>query len=57
MAHAALRLSKMGAVYSYFRQWNNKPELAPGETEGTPSLLEKLMYEQVAASLPFISKR
>ena len=44
-----LRLSKMGAVYSYFRQWNNKPELAPGETEGTPSLPEKLLYEQVAA--------
>ena len=40
---------KWEAVYSYFRQWNNKPELAPGETEGTPSVPEKLMYEQVAA--------
>ena len=40
---------KWGTVYSYFRQWNHKPELAPGETEGAPSLLEKLLYEQVAA--------
>ena len=40
---------KWGTVYSYFRQWNQKPALAPGETEGTLSLLEKLLYEQVAA--------
>jgi len=40
---------KWGTVYSYFRQWNHKPGLAPGETESTPSLLEKLLYEQVAA--------
>ena len=40
---------KWGTVYSYFRQWNQKPALASGETEGTPSMLEKLLYEQVAA--------
>ena len=40
---------KWGTVYSYFRQWNQTPALAPGETEGKPSLLEKLLYEQVAA--------
>ena len=40
---------KWGALYSYFRQWNHKPELLPGATEGTPSLLEKLLYERVAA--------
>jgi transposase len=40
---------KWGTVYSYFRQWHHKPERAPGETEGTPSLLERRLYEQVAA--------
>jgi transposase len=40
---------KWGTVYAYFRQWNQKPALAPGETESMPSLLEKLLYEQVAA--------
>jgi transposase len=39
---------KWGTVYSYFRQWNYKPDLAVSETEGTYSLLEKLLYEQVA---------
>jgi hypothetical protein len=39
----------LGTVYSYFRQWKQKPDLAPGETEGAPSLLEKLLYEQAAA--------
>jgi transposase len=40
---------KWGTVYSYFRQWNHKPELATGETEGPLSVLEKLLYEHVAA--------
>lgn len=39
---------KWGTVYSYFRQWNHKPDLAVGETESAYSLLEKLLYEQVA---------
>jgi hypothetical protein len=37
-----------GTVYSYFRQWNQKLDLTPSETESTLSLLEKLLYEQVA---------
>ena len=40
---------KWGALYSYFRLWNHKPELLPGATEGTPSLQEILLYERVAA--------
>ena len=50
---------KWGTVYSYFRQWNHKPELALGETEGTPSLLEKLTThssrDKTRARLPYFS--
>ena len=50
---------KWGTVYSYFRQWNHKPELAPGETEGTLSLLEKLTThssrDKTRARLPYFS--
>jgi len=35
-------------VYYYFQQWRAKPDSA--ETEGELSLLERLLYEQVADS-------
>ena len=40
---------KWGTVYSYFQQWKAKPDPTNAEAEGTLSLLEKLLYEQVAA--------
>lgn len=39
---------KWGTVYAYFRQWSQRPVLAVGETEVLPSLLERLLYGQVA---------
>jgi transposase len=40
---------KWGTVYAYFRQWSQKPASSgETETEAAPSLLEKLLYEQVA---------
>ena len=40
---------KWGTVYAYFRQWKFKPGQTSDETENPLSLLEKLLYEQVAA--------
>jgi transposase len=40
---------KWGTVYAYFRQWSQSPVLGVGETKAAPSLLEKLLYGQVAA--------
>jgi transposase len=39
---------KWGTVYAYFRQWSQRPAAASGETEAATSLLEKLLYGQVA---------
>jgi len=40
---------KWVTVYSYFRQWKSKPDIAANETKNTLSLLEILLYEQVEA--------
>jgi len=50
MAYAALRLSKMGSGLFLFPAVESKASTPARETESTLSQLERILYEQVAAS-------